>query len=170
MSWFARAQQDDRPTKSARKESDSAARTDVDKLLEMVEKLCLKNCLEVREMQAAVLRSYLLPRDSSLAVAATDAAKNHVEKLKEARNDQRAIDALGPVHVQVWAALVKAVRSAPEMLKMPAPSGLTLKRPPVPDVIPMRLLQECTLPDSRRLGTRDLRNYTLLVVLILRMC
>ena len=108
MSWFSKTQQGARPAKLPRWDEGNSPAGDVDRMLELVAKLCLKNSLEIREMQAAVLRTYVLPRDCGLAVAATDAAKNHVEQIKAVKGDQRAVDALGPVHVHVWAALVSA--------------------------------------------------------------
>ena len=88
----SKTQQGARPAKLPRRDEGNSPAGDGDRML------------EIREMQAAVLRTYVLPRDCGLAVAATDAAKNHVEQIKAVKGDQRAVDALGPVHVHVWAA------------------------------------------------------------------
>ena len=45
------------------------------------------------------------PRDSAIAVAGSDAAKNHVERMEAVQGNERKIDALGPIHVHVWASM-----------------------------------------------------------------
>ena len=64
-------------------------------------------------MQAAVLRTYLVPRDESFARAGLDAGRAHMEKVKDAKGNAKKLDELGPVHAHVWAAVVKGAVSHP---------------------------------------------------------
>ena len=55
----------------------AAAKGEISLTMELMAKLCLKNSLEICEMQAAVLRTYLVPRDEVFATAGLDAASSH---------------------------------------------------------------------------------------------
>ena len=44
----------------------------------------------------------------TIAVAGSDAAKHHVERMQAVRGNERRIDALGPIHVHAWASIVNA--------------------------------------------------------------
>ena len=48
-----------------------------------------------------------IPKDSTIASAGTDAARNHVDKMKVANGNDKKIEDLGPVHAHVWAAISK---------------------------------------------------------------
>ena len=61
----------------------------------------LASKLEIGELQSAILCTFIVPRDSAIAVAGSDAAKNHVERMKTVQGNERRIDALGPIHVHV---------------------------------------------------------------------
>ena len=108
MSWFQQAQEGARPVKQQRVQDDEGLASKEKKMLEMLAKLCLKNSLEIRELQSAILCTFIVPRDSAIAVAGSDAAKNHVERMKAVQGNERKIDALGPIHVHVWASIVNA--------------------------------------------------------------
>ena len=103
MAWFSTVH-DGQPAYKARRAEE---KTEAAKMMEVMAKLCLKNSLEIREMQAAVLRTYLVPRDEVFATAGLDAAKAHMEKAKAAEGNSRKMEEMGPVHVHVWAAIVK---------------------------------------------------------------
>ena len=61
--------------------------------LEMLAKLCLKNSLEIRELQSAILCTVIVPRDYAIAVAGSDAAKNPAERMRAVHGNERKIDA-----------------------------------------------------------------------------
>ncbi|CAE7945286.1 unnamed protein product [Symbiodinium sp. KB8] len=105
---FPQAQEGARPVKQQRVQDDEGLASKEKKMLEMLAKLCLKNSLEIRELQSAILCTFIVPRDSAIAVAGSDAAKNHVERMKAVQGNERKIDALGPIHVHVWASIVNA--------------------------------------------------------------
>jgi hypothetical protein len=103
MAWFSTVH-DGQPAYKARRAEE---KTEAAKMMEVMAKLCLKNSLEIREMQAAVLRTYLVPQDEVFATAGLDVAKAHMEKAKAAEGNSRKIEEMGLVHAHVWAAIVK---------------------------------------------------------------
>ena len=68
MSCFVKAQYEATPTKVSRRETGITARHEIviDQLGILVAKLCLKNSLEIREMQAAVLRTVVTQQKTIL--------------------------------------------------------------------------------------------------------
>ena len=60
-------------------------------MLEVVAKLCLKNSLDIREVQAEVLYTCVVPRDEKFAAAGLDAARTHMEKVKDAAGNAKKL-------------------------------------------------------------------------------
>lgn len=112
MAWFQTVHDGQPAVKLAKRES-ADDKPDTKTMLDVMAKLCLKNSLEIREMQAAVLRTYLVPREEAFATAGLDAARAHMEKVKDAKGNAKKLDDLGPVHAHVWAAVVKEAVSHP---------------------------------------------------------
>ena len=112
MAWFQTVH-DGQPAVKLAKHASADDQPDTKTMLDVMAKLCLKNSLEIREMQAAVLRTYLVPRDEAFATAGLDAARAHMEKVKDAKGNAKKLDELGPVHAHVWAAVVKEAVSHP---------------------------------------------------------
>jgi len=71
-------------------------------------KLALKLELEVRELQAAVMKVFLISAESVYVSAASQATKAYNEAIEEASVDQRAKlrEQMGEPHLHAWAQLV----------------------------------------------------------------
>jgi hypothetical protein len=61
--------------------------------------------MEIRELQAAVMVTYLLPKDAAIVQDAQAAIKNYVDMATKARNGEGK-QPQGEPHVHCWAALV----------------------------------------------------------------
>ena len=61
MSWFQQAPEGARPVKQQRVQDDEGLASKEKKMLEMLAKLCLKNSLEIRELQSAILCTFIVP-------------------------------------------------------------------------------------------------------------
>ena len=97
MAWFQTVH-DGQPAVKLAKHDSADDKPDTETMLDVMAKLCLKNSLDIREMQAAVLRTYLIPRDEAFATAGLDAARAHMEKVKDAKGNAKKLDDLGPAH------------------------------------------------------------------------
>ena len=61
MSWFQQAPEGARPVKQQQVQDDEGLASKEKKMLEMLAKLCLKNSLEIRELQSAILCTFIVP-------------------------------------------------------------------------------------------------------------
>ena len=76
------------------------------KAVHAIAKLSLKNALEVRELQAAMLRTFLVPKPSPYVQSALVATKEFTDRAKQARDGKGQFPA-GEPHVHAWAALLR---------------------------------------------------------------
>ena len=102
------------PAQVARRHRTSEQKGGLDnELWKIVSKLCLKNSLEIRELQAATLVTYLVPKENELVQATMDATKAHADSVEEAnkisneRERQSKLELVGAVHAHRWAAVVR---------------------------------------------------------------
>ena len=81
--------------------------------MKLVAKLSLKNSLEIRELQAATLVTYVVPKENDLVQATVDATKAHADSVAEAnkisaeRERQSKLELVGAAHAHHWAAVVR---------------------------------------------------------------
>ena len=75
----------------------------VSRALHLIGRLCLKNALEVRELQAAVFHTFLVPKHSDYVQAPLAATKEFANKAKRAKEGKCALPP-GEPHVHAWAA------------------------------------------------------------------
>ena len=73
--------------------------------VKLMAKLSLKNALEIRELQSAVMVTYLMPKEAAIVQEAQAAIKNYVDTATRARNGEGQ-QPQGEPHVHCWAALV----------------------------------------------------------------
>lgn len=78
------------------------------KILAVLIKLCLKNSLDIREMQSAVLDTYMISKDNDVIAAGQTAARDYQDRMSALKGNEKGLQDLGPVHVHIWAAMVSA--------------------------------------------------------------
>lgn len=78
----------------------------VSKALHLIGRLCLKNALEVRELQAAVFITFLVPKKSDYVQAPLAATKEFAENAKRAKEGKCPMPP-GEPHVHAWAAILR---------------------------------------------------------------
>ena len=78
----------------------------VSRALHLIGRLCLKNALEVRELQAAVFHTFLVPKRSDYVQAPLAATKEFADKAKRAKEGKCALPP-GEPHVHAWAAMLR---------------------------------------------------------------
>ena len=78
----------------------------VSKALHLIGRLCLKNALEVRELQAAVFITFLVPKKSDYVQAPLAATKEFAENAKRAKEGKCPMPP-GKPHVHAWAAILR---------------------------------------------------------------
>ena len=81
--------------------------------MKLVAKLSLKNSLEIRELQAATLVTYVVPKENELVQATVDATEAYADSVAEAsktsaeRERQSKLELVGAAHAHHWAAVVR---------------------------------------------------------------
>ena len=99
----------------------SVGDADIDQLsrhVRVVAKLCLKNSLEIRELQAATLATYVVPKENELVQATVDATKAYADSVAEAnkitaeRERQSKLGQVGAAHAHHWAAVVRVAAAS----------------------------------------------------------
>ena len=76
------------------------------KAVHAIAKHSLKNALEVRELQAALLKTFLVPKSSPYVQSALVATKEFADRAKQAR-DGKGQPPAGEPHVHALAALLR---------------------------------------------------------------
>ena len=84
----------------------------VSKALHLIGRLCLKNALEVRELQAAVFITFLVPKISDYVQAPLAATKEFAENAKRAKEGKCPMPP-GKPHVHAWAAILRVAPDDP---------------------------------------------------------
>ena len=81
--------------------------------VKLVAKLSLKNSLEIRQLQAATLLTFVVPKENELVQATVDATKANADSVAEAnkisaeRERQSKLELVGAAHAHHWAAVVR---------------------------------------------------------------
>ena len=104
---LGRAAASGRPPQIAHRYDDNLQRP-AGSMAMLIAKLALKNALEIRELQSAVLVCWVLPKESEFALPSSNATRLHYEKVQAAKKKNE----LGPAHVHHWAALCTVANSA----------------------------------------------------------
>ena len=86
----------------------------VSRALHLIGRLCLKNALEVRELQAAVFHTFLVPKRSDYVQAPLAATKEFADKAKRAKEGKCALPP-GEPHVHAWAAMLRVALEDPAL-------------------------------------------------------
>ena len=79
---------------------------DMAKAVHLIARLCLKNSLEVRELQAACFVTFILPKSCPYVQAVLNATKQYADKAKSAQAG-KCEPPPGEPHVHAWAALLR---------------------------------------------------------------
>ena len=90
----------------------------VSRLGRVVAKPCLKNSLEIRELQAVTLVTYLVPKKNDMVQATVDATKAYADSVAEAnkitaeRERQSRLEQVGAAHAHHWAVDVRVAAAS----------------------------------------------------------
>lgn len=109
--WELRSSHAEQPAKKMAVGHD---KQQVSRALHLIGRLCLKNALEVRELQAAVFHTFLVPKRSDYVQAPLAATKEFADKAKRAKEGKCALPP-GEPHVHAWAAMLRVALEDPAL-------------------------------------------------------